>query len=60
MGSTIGHRIDYNGVGALRGHAATHTQQALTQVPPRICVCLAYVAWQPGGGVLPYKRLMGM
>ena len=52
MGSTIGHRIDYNGVGALRGHAATHTQQALTQVPPppRICVCLAYVAWQPGGG----------
>ena len=34
MGSTIGHRIDYNGVGALRGHAATHTQQALTQVPP--------------------------
>ena len=50
MGSTIGHRIDYNGVEALRGHAATHTQQALTQVPPRICVCLAYVAWQPGGG----------
>ena len=34
MGSTISHRIDYNGVGALRGHAATHTQQALTQEPP--------------------------
>ena len=29
-----------------------------------IRVCLAYVAWQPGGrgvgGLLPYKRLVGM
>ena len=33
MGSTIGHRKDYNGVGALR--PAAHTQQKLTQVTPR-------------------------
>ena len=30
MESIIGHRIDYNGVGALRGH----TQEKLTQVLP--------------------------
>ena len=29
MGSIIGHRIDYNG-------PAAHTQQKLTQVPPRL------------------------
>ena len=33
MGSIVGHRIDDNGVGALRKPAA-HTQQKLTQVPP--------------------------
>ena len=33
MGSIIGHRIDYNGVGALRGQLA-HTQQKFTQVIP--------------------------
>ena len=33
MGSTIGQRIDYNGVGALERPAA-HTQQKLTQVTP--------------------------
>ena len=31
MGSLIGHRIDYNGVGE---RLATHTQQKLTQVTP--------------------------
>ena len=35
MGSTIGQRIDYNGVGALERPAA-HTQQNLTQVTPRV------------------------
>ena len=44
MGSIIGQKIDYNGVGALRGqrHIDPHNQQAqgpitwqtLTQVPP--------------------------
>ena len=34
MGSMIGHRIDYNGVGGSERPAA-HTQQKLTQVPPR-------------------------
>ena len=34
MGSIIGHRIDYIGVGVLRG-PAVHTQQKLTQVTPR-------------------------
>ena len=33
MGSIIGHRIDYNGVGASESPAA-HTQQKLIQVPP--------------------------
>ena len=33
MGSIVDHRIDDNGVGALRKQAA-HTQQKLTQVPP--------------------------
>ena len=33
MGSIIGHRIDYNGVGGYEGLAA-HTQQKLTQVIP--------------------------
>ena len=34
MGSIIGHKIDYNGVGALRGQRA-HTQKKLTQVTTR-------------------------
>ena len=34
MVSTVGHRIDYNGVGTLRGQRQ-HTQQKLTQVTPR-------------------------
>ena len=34
MGSIIGHRIDYNRVGALRGQRA-HTQQKLSQVTPQ-------------------------
>ena len=33
MGSLIGHRVDYNGVGGPERPAA-HTQQKLTQVPP--------------------------
>ena len=33
MGSIIGQKIDYNGVGALRGPAA-HTHQTSTQAPP--------------------------
>ena len=33
MGSIIGHRIDYNGVGASESQAA-HNQQKLIQVPP--------------------------
>ena len=33
MGSIIGHRIDYNGVGALRGQRHL-PRQKLTQVPP--------------------------
>ena len=33
MGSIIGHRIDYNGVGASESPAA-HTRQKLIQVPP--------------------------
>ena len=32
MGSIVGHRIDYDGVGVPR--PAAHTQQNLTQVPP--------------------------
>ena len=35
MGSAIGHRIKYNGVGALRGKTRpAHTQQKFSQVPP--------------------------
>ena len=34
MGSIIGHKIDYNGVGALRSQRA-HTQKKLTQVTTR-------------------------
>ena len=34
MGSIFGHRIDYNGAGALRGQRHVHTQQKLTQVDP--------------------------
>ena len=35
MGSAIGHRIEYNGVGALRGKTRlAHTQQKFSQVPP--------------------------
>ena len=34
MGSVIGHRTDYNGVGGSKRPAA-HTQQKLTQVAPR-------------------------
>ena len=60
MGSTIRHRIDYNGVGALGGHAATHTQQTLTQVPPRDSCVLSLRSMAARGGLLPYKRLMGM
>ena len=33
MGSIIGHKIDYNGVGALRGQRHIPSK-ALTQVPP--------------------------
>ena len=33
MGSTIGHRVDYNGVGALRGQRHIPSK-SLTQVPP--------------------------
>ena len=39
MGSIIGHRIDYNGVGALRGQWHIRSKK-LTQVPP------ASRAWQ--------------
>ena len=36
MEFTIGHRMDYTGLGVLRGpRPAAHTQQKLTQVPPR-------------------------
>ena len=35
MGSIIGHEIDYNGEGVLTERPAEHTQQKLTQVPPR-------------------------
>ena len=34
MGSIIGHRIDYNGVGALRDQWYIYTQQKFPQVPP--------------------------
>ena len=34
MGSIFGHRIDYNGAGALRGQRHVHNQQKLTQVDP--------------------------
>ena len=35
MGSAIGHRIEYNGVGALRGKTRlAHTKQKFSQVPP--------------------------
>ena len=42
MGSIVGHRIDYDGVGVPR--PAAHTQQNLTQVPP------------PPGGEEPFGK----
>ena len=40
MGSIIGHRIDYNGVGALRGQRHIPSKKC-TQVPPRASCALA-------------------
>ena len=38
MGSIIDQRIDYNGLGALRGQRHIYTQQKLTHVPPLGCL----------------------
>ena len=38
MESVIDQRIDYNGLGALRGQRYIYTQQKLTHVPPLGCL----------------------
>ena len=49
MGSTVGHRIDCNGVGGSERPAA-HTQQNLTQVPPGLQLQQKRNAEAQGGG----------
>ena len=38
METVIDQRIDYNGLGALRGQRHIYTQQKLTHVPPLGCL----------------------
>ena len=47
MGSIIGHRIDYNGVGALRGQRHIHNKNLPEYPPPPVymTLCFPYITF---------------